>query len=60
MKQYNVGRINELPIVFVYKTTNIEEVENCVKNNLKKYRIKKNANNETFKIDKEFILEAVK
>ena len=41
MKQYNVGRINELPIVFVYKTTNIEEVENCVKNNLKKYRVKK-------------------
>ena len=52
MKQYNVGHINELPIVFVYKTTNIEEVENCVKNNLKKYRVKKHANNETFKIDK--------
>jgi len=52
MKQYNVGRINELPIVFVYKTTDIEEVESCVKNNLKKYRVKKNANNEIFKIDK--------
>ena len=27
MKQYNVGRINELPIVFVYKSKNIVDVE---------------------------------
>jgi phage anti-repressor protein len=59
MKQYNVGRINELPIVFVYKTTDIEEIESCVKNNLKKYRVKKNANNEIFKIDKEFIKDTI-
>ena len=59
MKQYNVGRINELPIVFVYKTTNIEEVEKCVKDNLKKYKVKKNANNEIFKIDKEFIKDTI-
>ncbi len=59
MKQYNVGRINELPIVFVYKTDNIKEVEQCMKNNLKEYRIKKNKNNELFKIDKEFIKETI-
>ena len=39
MTQYNVGRINELPIAFVYKTDNIDKVEKCVKNNLKKYKI---------------------
>ena len=59
MKQYNVGHINELPIVFVYKTTDIEDVEKCVKDNLKKYRVKKNANNEIFKIDKEFIKDTI-
>ena len=27
-------------IAFVYKTDNIDKVENCVKNNLKEYRLK--------------------
>ena len=39
MKQYNVGRINELPIAFVYKTDNIDMVEKCVKENLKNYKL---------------------
>ncbi len=41
MKQYNVGRINELPIAYIYKTDNIDKVEKCVKDNLAEYRIKK-------------------
>ena len=40
MKQYNVGRLNELPIVFVYKTKNIIGVEKCIKKNLSDYRVK--------------------
>ena len=59
MTQYNVGRINELPIAFVYKTDNIDKVEKCVKNNLKEYRLKKHKNNELFKIDKDFIKDTV-
>ena len=41
MKQYNVGRINELPIVFVFKSNNIISIENCIKKNLSEYRVKK-------------------
>ena len=72
MNQYNVGRINELPIAFVYKTDNINKVEKCVKDNLNDYRIKKHKNNETIakkikdffnnetiKIDKDFIKETI-
>ena len=59
MKQYNVGRINELPIVYIYKTDNIDKVEKCVKDNLAEYRIKKHKNNETFKIDKDFIKDTI-
>ena len=40
MKQYNVGRISELPIVFVYQTDHIDEIEQCIKENLKKYQLK--------------------
>lgn len=59
MKQYNVGRINELPIAFVYKTDNIDKVEKCVKDNLKEYRLKKQKTNEIFKIDKDFIKDTI-
>jgi phage anti-repressor protein len=59
MKQYNVGRINELPIAYIYKTDNIDKVEKCVKDNLDEYRIKKHKNNETFKIDKDFIKDTI-
>ena len=58
MKQYNVGRIDELPIVFVYKTEQMDEIEKCLKNNLKQYQKKKNT--EMFKIDLEFIKETIK
>lgn len=58
MKQYNVGRIDELPIVFVYKTDKMKEIEDCLKKNLKEYQHKKNT--ETFKIDIDFIKETIK
>jgi phage anti-repressor protein len=59
MKQYNVGRISELPIIYVFKCNDINEVEKCVKQNLSKYRIKKNKNNELFKVDDEFIKQTI-
>lgn len=59
MKQYNVGRIDELPIAFVYKTDDIDKVEKCVKKNLAEYRLKKHKNSETFKIDKKFIKDTI-
>lgn len=31
MKLYNVGKIHELPIVLVFKSKNIDEVEKCIK-----------------------------
>ena len=58
MRQYNVGRINELPIVFVYLTDHVDEIETCIKQNLKKHQIKHKT--ETFKIDLDFIKETVK
>jgi phage anti-repressor protein len=58
MKQYNVGRIDELPIVFVYKTDKMKEIEKCLKDNLKEYQYKKNT--ETFKINLDFIKETIK
>lgn len=59
MKLYNVGKINELPIVLVYKSKNINELEKCIKKNLSSYRLKKNKNNELFKIDDEFLKETI-
>lgn len=59
MKMYNVGKINELPIVYVYRTKNINEVEKCVKKNLDSYRVKKHKNNELFKIDDDFIKDTL-
>jgi phage anti-repressor protein len=57
MRQYNVGRISELPIVFVYQTEYIDEIENCMKENLKRYQLKHNT--ETFDIDLDFIKDTV-
>ncbi len=59
MKLYNVGKIYELPIVLVYKSKNINELEKCIKKNLSEYRVKKNKNNELFKIDDEFIKDTI-
>jgi hypothetical protein len=57
MRQYNVGRISELPIVFVYQTEYIDEIENCMKENLKRYQLKHNT--EIFDIDLDFIKDTV-
>ncbi len=59
MTQYNVGRIDQLPIVYVFKCKNIKEVEKCIKDNMTKYRLKNHKNNEIFKVDDEFIKDTV-
>lgn len=59
MNLYKVGQIHELPIVLVFKSKNIIEVEKCIKKNLSAYRVKKNKNNELFKIDDDFIKETI-
>ena len=59
MKQYNVGKIHELPIVLVYKSKNIDELEKCIKKNLSLLRIKKNKNNELFKVDDDFVKDTI-
>jgi phage anti-repressor protein len=59
MTQYNVGRIDQLPIVYVFRCKNIKEVEKCVKDNMIKYRLKNHKNNEIFKVDDEFIKDTV-
>jgi phage anti-repressor protein len=58
MKQYNVGRVSELPIVFVYLSDQIEALETCIKQNLRTYQIKYNT--ETFQIDVQFIKDTIK
>jgi len=58
MKQYNVGRVNELPIIFVYLSDNINELETCINQNLKSYQVKYNT--ETFNIDVPFIKDTIK
>lgn len=59
MKQYNVGRIDELPIVYVFKCNDVLSVESCIKKNLSQHRVKKKSNNEIFKIDDEFIKQTI-
>jgi phage anti-repressor protein len=58
MRQYNVGRVSELPIVFVYLSDQIEDLELCIKQNLKAYQIKYNT--ESFQIDVQFIKDTIK
>lgn len=58
MNGYNVGSVNELPIVFVYLTDDYIELEQCLKNCLKQYQIK--ANQEKYYIDLNFIKETIK
>lgn len=57
MKQYNVGKIYELPIVFIFKIDDIKNVEKCIKENLKKYQYKNKT--EIYKINLEFIKDTV-
>ena len=58
MKQYKVGRIDELPIVYIYITDNLIEIENCIKDCLKRRQIVNNT--ETFNLNLEEIKETVK
>ena len=58
IKQYNVGRINELPIVFAYLTDDVDNIEKCIKQNLKNYQLKYKT--EIFKIDLDFVKETAK
>ena len=58
MKQYNVGSVNELPIVFVYLTDDYIELEKCLKECLQRYQIK--SNQEKYYIDLDFIKETIK
>jgi phage anti-repressor protein len=57
MKQYKVGRISELPIVFVYKTDQINDIEKCMKDNLAKYQLQNKT--ELYKIDLDFVKETI-
>ena len=57
IKQYKVARISELPIVFAYKTDQADDIEKCMKDNLKKYQAKNRT--ELYKIDLEFVRETV-
>jgi phage anti-repressor protein len=58
MKQYNVGRVNELPLVLVWLSDQIEDLETCIKQNLKSYQIKHKT--ESFEIDLDFIKKTMK
>jgi phage anti-repressor protein len=58
LKQYNVGRIEELPIIFAYLTDDINNMERCIRQNLKNYQLKYKT--EIFKIDLDFVKETVK
>jgi len=57
MKQYNVGKVYELPIVFIFKIDDIKNVEKCIKENLKRYQYKNKT--EIYKINLEFIKDTV-
>jgi hypothetical protein len=58
MKQYKVGRIDELPIVYVYITDDMVELENWLKDCLKRKQIVENT--ETYKITLEEVKETIK
>lgn len=58
MKQYKVGRIDELPIVYVYITDDMIDLENCLKDCLKRKQIVENT--ETYKITLEEVKETIK
>ena len=58
MRDYRVGRTKELPIVFIYRTEYVTDIETCIKQNLKMYQLKYNT--ETFYVDLGFIKETIK
>jgi phage anti-repressor protein len=58
ISQYKVGRIDNLPIVYIYITDNITELENCIKDCLKQTQIVKGT--ETYKLTLFQIKETIK
>lgn len=58
MRQYNVGRVNELPIALVYLSDDADGLEECLKNCLNQYQIKNNT--ETFLISVGLVKETIK
>ena len=58
MNQYKVGRIDELQIVYVYITDDMDELEKCLKDCLNRKQIVENT--ETYKISLEEVKETIK
>lgn len=58
MKQYKVGRIDDLPIVYVYLTDDVIDLENCMKDCLKRKQIVNGT--ETYKISLEEVKNTIK
>jgi phage anti-repressor protein/predicted GIY-YIG superfamily endonuclease len=58
IKQYKVGRLSELPIALVYKTDQMDDIEKCMKDNLKNYQEKNKT--ELYKIDLDFVKDTIK
>jgi phage anti-repressor protein len=58
MKQYKVGRVSELPIVLVYLTDDALEIENCLKECMNQYKLKKNK--ELFHINMALVKDTIK
>ena len=58
INQYKVGRIDILPIVYIYISDNITELENCIKNCLNQKQIVEGT--ETYKLSLIEIKETIK
>jgi hypothetical protein len=58
MGQYKVGRINDLPIVYIYLTDDVIDLENCIKDCLKRKQIVNGT--ETYKISLEEVKNTIK
>ena len=59
MKQYKVGNIqNDYELVYVLKTNMYNEIEKCIKDNLKKHAVKLNSN-ELIQLNVERIIETI-
>ena len=58
MGQYKVGRINDLPIVYVYLTNDVIDLERCIKDCLKRKQIVNGT--ETYKISLEEVKDTIK
>lgn len=57
MQTYNTGNANKIEPIFILKVNDIDSVENCVKNIVKRYRYTKRK--ETYEIDLQLLKEAI-